>query len=178
MLAPERSSARVMPCFSSSERRPAGAIQLAEPPTLKKSYKHDIAVVVDRLVASGDNLSRVTDSVETAMGLAGGIMQVNYVDEEGDDAWQSFSEKLSCPNGHPLQLTEIEPRTFSLRRFSAASSVGANSSSASASTRQRYSSSGQGCDRSWVLRPASTCATGTPAVTAASVAPSALEVSP
>ncbi|KQR25440.1 excinuclease ABC subunit UvrA [Microbacterium sp. Leaf151] len=88
-------------------------IQLAEPPTLKKSYKHDIAVVVDRLVASGDSLSRVTDSVETAMGLAGGIMQVNYVDEEGDDAWQSFSEKLSCPNGHPLQLTEIEPRTFS-----------------------------------------------------------------
>jgi len=88
-------------------------VQLAEPPTLKKSYKHDIAVVVDRLVASGDNLSRVTDSVETAMGLAGGIMQVNYVDEEGDDAWQSFSEKLACPNGHPLQLTEIEPRTFS-----------------------------------------------------------------
>lgn len=88
-------------------------IQLAEPPTLKKSYKHDIAVVVDRLVASGDNLSRVTDSVETAMGLAGGIVQVNYVDEEGDDAWQSFSEKLACPNGHPLQLTEIEPRTFS-----------------------------------------------------------------
>nr|WP_197979069.1 MULTISPECIES: excinuclease ABC subunit UvrA [unclassified Microbacterium] len=88
-------------------------VQLAEPPTLKKSYKHDIAVVVDRLVASGDNLSRVTDSVETAMGLAGGIMQVNFVDEEGDDAWQSFSEKLACPNGHPLQLTEIEPRTFS-----------------------------------------------------------------
>ncbi|WP_295838999.1 excinuclease ABC subunit UvrA [uncultured Microbacterium sp.] len=88
-------------------------VQLAEPPVLKKSYKHDIAVVVDRLVASGDNLSRVTDSVETAMGLAGGIMQVNFVDEEGDDAWQSFSEKLACPNGHPLQLTEIEPRTFS-----------------------------------------------------------------
>src|SRR5690606_13351850 len=33
--------------------------------------------------------------------------------EEGDAAWQSFSEKLACPNGHPLQLTEIEPRTFS-----------------------------------------------------------------
>ncbi|MCG7417861.1 excinuclease ABC subunit UvrA [Microbacterium sp. ACRRU] len=88
-------------------------IQLAEPPTLKKSYKHDIAVVVDRLVASSDILSRVTDSVETALGLAGGIMQVNFVDEEGDAAWQSFSEKLACPNGHPLQLTEIEPRTFS-----------------------------------------------------------------
>nr|WP_243227782.1 excinuclease ABC subunit UvrA [Microbacterium sp. CIAB417] len=88
-------------------------IQLSEPPTLKKSYKHDIAVVVDRLVASADILSRVTDSVETALGLAGGVMQVNFVDEEGDDAWQNYSEKLSCPNGHPLQLTEIEPRTFS-----------------------------------------------------------------
>ncbi|MGB3374375.1 MAG: excinuclease ABC subunit UvrA [Microbacterium sp.] len=88
-------------------------IQLSEPPKLKKSYKHDIAVVVDRLVASDDILGRVTDSVETALGLAGGIMQVNFVDESGDDAWQSFSEKLSCPNGHPIALTEIEPRTFS-----------------------------------------------------------------
>ncbi|MFE6994450.1 excinuclease ABC subunit UvrA [Microbacterium sp. NPDC057659] len=88
-------------------------IQLAEPPKLKKSYKHDIAVVVDRLVAAGDILGRVTDSVETALGLAGGVMQVNFVDEEGDAAWQSFSEKLACPNGHPITLTEIEPRTFS-----------------------------------------------------------------
>ncbi|MBA8816243.1 excinuclease ABC subunit A [Microbacterium halimionae] len=88
-------------------------VQLAEPPTLKKSYKHDIAVVVDRLVASSEILSRVTDSVETALGLAGGTLQVNFVDEEGDEAWQNFSERLACPNGHPLQLTEIEPRTFS-----------------------------------------------------------------
>ncbi|MFJ6547585.1 MULTISPECIES: excinuclease ABC subunit UvrA [unclassified Microbacterium] len=88
-------------------------IQLAEPPTLKKSYKHDIAVVVDRLVASPDILGRVTDSVETALGLAGGVVQINYVDGEGDDAWQTFSEKLACPNGHALTLTEIEPRTFS-----------------------------------------------------------------
>jgi len=88
-------------------------IQLAEPPKLKKSYKHDIAVVVDRLVASDDILGRVTDSVETALGLAGGVVQVNFVDEEGDDAWQSYSEKLACPNGHAITLTEIEPRTFS-----------------------------------------------------------------
>lgn len=88
-------------------------IQLAEPPTLKKSYKHDIAVVVDRLVASDDILGRVTDSVETALGLAGGVVRINYVDGEGDDAWQTFSEKLACPNGHALTLTEIEPRTFS-----------------------------------------------------------------
>ncbi|XKF89748.1 excinuclease ABC subunit UvrA [Microbacterium lacus] len=88
-------------------------VQLAEPPALKKSYKHDISVVIDRLVAAPDILGRVTDSVETALSLAGGVMQVNFVDEEGDAAWQSFSEKLSCPNGHALQLTEIEPRTFS-----------------------------------------------------------------
>ncbi|MCW3494371.1 excinuclease ABC subunit UvrA [Microbacterium sp. SSM24] len=88
-------------------------VQLAEPPTLKKSYKHDIAVVIDRLVAAPDILGRVTDSVETALGLAGGVVQINFVDLEGDDAWQSYSEKLACPNGHPLQLTEIEPRTFS-----------------------------------------------------------------
>ena len=56
--------------------------------------------VVDRLVAAPDILGRVTDSVETALGLAGGVVQVNFVDEEGDDAWQSFSEKLACPNGH------------------------------------------------------------------------------
>jgi len=38
---------------------------------------------------------------------------VNYVDVTGPDAWRNFSEKLSCPNGHPVQLIEIEPRTFS-----------------------------------------------------------------
>ena len=40
-------------------------------------------------------------------------MQVNFVDQEGPAAWRTFSEKLSCPNNHPIQLTEIEPRTFS-----------------------------------------------------------------
>ncbi len=89
-------------------------IQLSEPPKLKKSYKHDIAVVVDRLVARGESIiGRVTDSVETARDLAGGVIQINYVDESGDEAWQSFSENLACPNGHQVQLTEVEPRTFS-----------------------------------------------------------------
>ncbi|MET0304593.1 MAG: excinuclease ABC subunit UvrA [Microbacteriaceae bacterium] len=93
-------------------------IQLTDPPKLKKSYKHDIAVVVDRLVASDDILSRLTDSLETALRLADGVVQVDYVDIEltGPDAkskFRTFSEKLSCPNGHPLALTEIEPRTFS-----------------------------------------------------------------
>ncbi len=88
-------------------------VQLSEPPTLKKQYKHDISVVVDRLVAGPDILGRLTDSLETALRLTDGLVQVNFVDREGPEAWQSFSEKLSCPNGHPIQLTEIEPRTFS-----------------------------------------------------------------
>src|SRR5690554_2830373 len=88
-------------------------IQLSDPPKLKKQYKHDISVVVDRLVAADDVLTRLTDSLETALGLTDGLVAINYVDEEGDAAWRNFSEKLSCPNGHPVQLTEIEPRTFS-----------------------------------------------------------------
>ncbi|AMB58390.1 excinuclease ABC subunit UvrA [Microterricola viridarii] len=88
-------------------------IQLSEPPTLKKQLKHDIAVVVDRLVADPELLSRLTDSLETALRLTDGLVKINFVDKEGDAAWQTFSEKLSCPNNHPIQLTEIEPRTFS-----------------------------------------------------------------
>jgi excinuclease ABC subunit A len=87
-------------------------IQLAEPPVLKKSYKHDIAVVVDRLVAAPDILGRVTDSVETALGLAGGIVQVNFVDEEGTPPGRA-SARSSPARTATLQLTEIEPRTFS-----------------------------------------------------------------
>ena len=93
-------------------------IQLSDPPTLKKQVKHDISVVVDRLVAGDDILTRLTDSLETALRLTDGVVSINYidvnVDEKGADAaWRSFSERLSCPNNHPLQLTEIEPRTFS-----------------------------------------------------------------
>src|ERR1700712_394444 len=88
-------------------------IQLNEPPTLKKQYKHDISVIVDRLVAGPDILGRLTDSLETALRLTDGLGQVNFVELEGPEAWRNFSEKLSCPNGHPIQLTEIEPRTFS-----------------------------------------------------------------
>ena len=88
-------------------------IRLDEPPLLKKQVKHDISVVIDRLVASDEMLGRLTDSLETALRLTDGLVQINYVDREGDQAWQTFSEKLSCPNQHPIALTEIEPRTFS-----------------------------------------------------------------
>ena len=88
-------------------------IQLNEPPLLKKQVKHDISVVIDRLVAGPEILGRLTDSLETALRLTDGLVSINYVDATGPDAWQNFSEKLSCPNNHPIQLTEIEPRTFS-----------------------------------------------------------------
>ncbi len=90
-------------------------IQLAEAEPLKKTFKHDISVVVDRLVVKDDIIGRLTDSVETALKLAGGRILIDFVDraEDAADRTQVFSEKMSCPNEHPLTLTEIEPRTFS-----------------------------------------------------------------
>ena len=90
-------------------------IQLADPPKLKKQIKHDISVVVDRLVSSPDGLGRLTDSLETALKLAQGLVTIDFVDADPDapGRTQTFSESLSCPNRHPISLTEIEPRTFS-----------------------------------------------------------------
>ncbi|WP_344342544.1 excinuclease ABC subunit UvrA [Agrococcus versicolor] len=88
-------------------------VQLAEAPALKKQVKHDIAVVVDRLVAGPDILTRLTDSLETALRLADGLVMVDFVDDGSADGTRTFSERLSCPNRHPVTLTEIEPRTFS-----------------------------------------------------------------
>ena len=90
-------------------------LQLADAEPLKKTFKHDISVVVDRLVAKDDIIGRLTDSVETALKLAGGRILIDFVDLAADapDRSRVFSEKMSCPNEHPLTLTEIEPRTFS-----------------------------------------------------------------
>ena len=89
-------------------------VQLADAKPLKKTFKHDISVVVDRLVIKDDVASRLNDSVETALKLAGGRILIEFVDET-DQAKKTrvFSEKMSCPNEHTLSLTEIEPRTFS-----------------------------------------------------------------
>jgi len=88
-------------------------ITLADAKPLKKTFKHDISVVVDRLVAKADIIQRLTDSVETALKLAGGRLILDLVDDKSETGQRSFSEKLSCPNEHELTLTEIEPRTFS-----------------------------------------------------------------
>ena len=88
-------------------------ISLAEAKPLKKSYKHDIAVVVDRLAIKAGITGRLTDSIETALKLAGGKVTIDFVDRKGKDSKRSFSEQMSCPNDHALAITEIEPRTFS-----------------------------------------------------------------
>lgn len=98
-------------------------ISLADAKPLKKTFKHDISVVVDRLVSKSDIVQRLTDSVETALKLAGGRLVLDLVDLTGEDSKRSFSEKMSCPNEHELTLTEIEPRTFSFNApFGACSS--------------------------------------------------------
>ncbi len=94
-------------------------VSLAEPPTLEKQVKHTIDVVVDRLVAKGEEdraaKQRVTDSVETALGLAGGVLVIDFVDLDEDDPQRQrrYSETMACPNDHPLNIDEIEPRSFS-----------------------------------------------------------------
>jgi len=90
-------------------------VQLAQPPVLEKKLKHDIEVVVDRLVSREGVQRRLTDSVETALGLAGGLLVVDMVDLDADDPERErrFSENRACPNDHQLTLEEIEPRTFS-----------------------------------------------------------------
>jgi excinuclease ABC subunit A len=90
-------------------------VALAEPPQLEKKLKHTIEVVVDRLVAKASARRRLTDSVETALVLAGGILLVDLVDEpEGSpDRERRFSERMACPNEHQLSTFEVEPRSFS-----------------------------------------------------------------
>ena len=90
-------------------------VQLTEAPALEKKLKHTIDVVVDRLVAKEGVQRRLTDSVETALTLAGGLLVVELVDADPDDPGRErrFSETRACPNDHELSLDEIEPRTFS-----------------------------------------------------------------
>ncbi|WP_426718412.1 excinuclease ABC subunit UvrA [Corynebacterium auriscanis] len=89
--------------------------QLSNPPKLEKQVKHDISVVVDRLQVKAAQRQRLTDSVETALKLADGIVALDFVGLPDDDKFRMrrFSEKMACPNGHPVALEEMEPRTFS-----------------------------------------------------------------
>ncbi len=88
-------------------------VPLDNPPTLQKRLKHTIEVVVDRLVVKDGVKRRLTDSVETALLLSSGLLVADLVDVEGPEGERRFSEKMACPNEHPLELDEIEPRSFS-----------------------------------------------------------------
>jgi excinuclease ABC subunit A len=88
---------------------------LTDPPKLKKQEKHQIAVVIDRLAVKASSKQRLTDSIETALGLADGMVELDFVDLPENDPHRvrGFSENLACPNGHPLAIEDLEPRSFS-----------------------------------------------------------------
>ncbi|MEV3926670.1 excinuclease ABC subunit UvrA [Actinomadura coerulea] len=89
-------------------------VRLDEPPQLKKQEKHDISVVVDRLSVKDSARQRLADSVETALGLAGGTIVLDFVDLPEDDEHRTrmYSEHLYCPYDD-LSFEELEPRSFS-----------------------------------------------------------------
>ncbi|MFF2557031.1 excinuclease ABC subunit UvrA [Nocardia sp. NPDC058058] len=88
---------------------------LTDPPKLKKQEKHDVEVVIDRLAVKPTSKQRLTDSIETALRLADGVVVLDFVDrdEHAHDRERRFSERLACPNGHPLDIEDLEPRSFS-----------------------------------------------------------------
>ena len=83
--------------------------ELTEEIKLEKNKKHNIEIVVDRLVIKPDILRRLTDSAETALALAGGLMLVDLV---GEDRQISFSQNYACENCG-ISIEELAPRLFS-----------------------------------------------------------------
>ncbi len=81
---------------------------LSEEITLDKNKKHNIEIVVDRLVVRDDIQSRLTDSLETVIGLTGGLVVVDVVDGEE----MMFSQNYACPE-HNISIEELNPRMFS-----------------------------------------------------------------
>ena len=89
--------------------------EIADAPALDKKFKHDIDVVVDRIVVKADLAARLAESFETALELAEGIALVEYADEKDDKGQPKrvmFSQKFACPVSG-FTIPEIEPRLFS-----------------------------------------------------------------
>lgn len=86
--------------------------ELEEPPTLDKKFRHNIDVVVDRLVVKEGLETRLADSLRTALDLADGIAILETAPKEGDPERITFSEKFACPVSG-FTIPEIEPRLFS-----------------------------------------------------------------
>ena len=106
-------------------------IELAEPPTLNRRQNHDVSVVVDRLQARLEDRGRLADSLETALRLADGLVEVRRHDSVGGT--QLFSEKYGCPDCG-ISMAELEPRHFSFN-----SPFGACASCAGLGTRREVS---------------------------------------
>jgi excinuclease ABC subunit A len=87
-------------------------VQLSDAPKLKKQEKHTIEVVIDRLTAKAESKTRLTDSIETALRLASGIVVLDFVDAKGADKERTYSEHLACHHCE-LSFEELEPRSFS-----------------------------------------------------------------
>jgi len=86
--------------------------ELDEPPTLDKKFRHDIDVVVDRIVVREGLETRLADSFRTALDLADGITVLETAPAEGAPERLTFSEKFACPVSG-FTIPEIEPRLFS-----------------------------------------------------------------
>lgn len=83
---------------------------LDEFPELDKNYKHTIEIVVDRVVMSPEIIGRITQSVEQALEIASGIVEILNVD---DDSLHTFSQRYACLDHPNEEIPELEPRLFS-----------------------------------------------------------------
>jgi excinuclease ABC subunit A len=86
--------------------------RLDEEIALDKKYKHDVSIVVDRLVMKSELRRRLSESVEAAAGLAAGLIEVEIVDGKGAGEIMLFSEQFACLNCG-TSIPELEPRIFS-----------------------------------------------------------------
>jgi excinuclease ABC subunit A len=89
--------------------------EIADAPALDKKLKHDIDVVVDRIVVRADLAARLAESFETALELADGLATIEFADEKtdkGEARTTIFSSKFACPVSG-FTISEIEPRLFS-----------------------------------------------------------------
>jgi excinuclease ABC subunit A len=84
-------------------------IEVASPPKMNRRQNHTISVIVDRLTVRAEDRARLTDSVETALKLADGVVEVANVDAGSTEI---FSERYGCPSCG-ISLPELEPRHFS-----------------------------------------------------------------
>jgi excinuclease ABC subunit A len=105
-------------------------IEVADPPKLNRRQNHSISVVVDRLVVRADDRGRLTDSIETALKLAEGLVEVFNAETE---LVETFSEKYGCPVCG-ISMPELEPRHFSFN-----SPFGACTTCGGLGTRRRVS---------------------------------------